>query len=293
MRVTNDNNKVEKQETQGQSQKSIKALINNDIIKKKFTEILGKKSQGFLVSVLNTVNSNKQLQEAEPNSILKSAMVAATLDLPIDQNLGFAYIVPYKRKEKKGNEWIEHKEAQFQLGYKGFIQLAIRSGQYKNINVSELYDGQFISYDAITDTLEYDLSTKNSDEVTHYVAFFRTINGFEKYYIMSKEDVEKHAKTYSQAYTSKFSPWQNDFDGMAKKTVLKLLLSKFGILSIEMQTAQKVDQAVITEVEKDNISVEYTDNSENFEDAVVIPEGEASTNDEGKEIMADDIFYIK
>ena len=227
---------------------NIKDLLHQNVIKKRFEEILGKKANGFIVSILNTVNSNKLFGNVDPNSILKAALVAASLDLPIDPNLGFAYIIPYG------------KEAQFQIGYKGLVQLAIRSGQYKHINVANLYDGQFIHYDPIIDYLEYDLSTKNSDEVTHYVAFFKTLNGFEKYYVMSKEEVEKHGKAYSKAYNSSHSPWKSDFDTMAQKTVLKQLISKFGILSIEMQLAQKADQTVVKDVNKDNIDVEYVDN---------------------------------
>ena len=234
---------------------TLKSLINDERTKNKFKELLGNKAAGFLTSLLNTTNGNKQLQEAEPQSVLKAGAIAATLDLPIDPNLGFAYVVPYNNKGKN--------EAQFQLGYKGFIQLAIRTGQYKKINVTELYEGQFESYDPITDELKYNLDGKISDEVTHYIAYFQTTNGFEKYNVMSKEEVREHAKKFSKTFLSRFSSWQTNFDSMAKKTVLKLLLSKFGILSIEMQTAQKVDQAVIKEIEPDgNVEVEYVDSPE-------------------------------
>lgn len=111
---------------------------------------------------------------------------------------------------------------------------------------------------------------KNSDEVTHYVAFFKTLNGFEKYYVMSKEEVEKHGKAYSKAYNSSHSPWKSDFDTMAQKTVLKQLISKFGILSIEMQLAQKADQTVIKDVNKDNIDVEYVDNPKKQNESINI-----------------------
>ena len=118
---------------------TLKSLINDERIKNKFKELLGNKAAGFLTSLLNTTNGNTQLQEAEPQSVLKAGAIAATLDLPIDPNLGFAYVVPYKRKYKDNrNNWQEKNEAQFQLGYKGFIQLAIRTGQYKKINVTEL-----------------------------------------------------------------------------------------------------------------------------------------------------------
>ena len=182
------------------------------------------------------------------------------MDLPIDPNLGFAYIVPYNNKGKN--------EAQFQMGYKGFVQLAIRTGQYKRINVTELYEGHFESYDPITDELKYNLDNRLSDEITHYVAYFQTINGFEKYNVMSKEEIETHAKKFSKTYSYKGSSWQTNFNTMAKKTVLKLLLSKFGILSIEMQTAQKADQAVIREFDKNNIEVEYVDNENNINDTI-------------------------
>ena len=240
-------------------QNALKIMINDERTQKKFRELLGKKAPGFLTSLLNTINGNKQLQQADASSIMKAGAIAATLDLPIEPNFGYAYIVPYNNKEKN--------EAQFQMGYKGFVQLAMRTGQYKKITVSELYDGQFKSYDPITDTLEYDLNDKISDEITHYIAYFKLLNGFEKYFIMSKEEVEEHARKYSKTFNKSFSNWKTNFDGMAKKTVLKLLLSKFGIMSIEMQTAQKADQAVIKDIkDNNNIEVEYVDNDNNFSD---------------------------
>ena len=250
---------------------TLKALVNADVTKKKFQEMLGNKAAGFLTSLMNTTNGNAQLQQADPNSILKAGAIAATLDLPIDPNLGFAYIVPYNNKGKN--------EAQFQMGYKGFVQLAIRTGQYKRINVTELYEGQFESYDPITDELKYNLDNRLSDEITHYVAYFQTINGFEKYNVMSREEIENHAKKFSKTYSYKGSSWQTNFNTMAKKTVLKLLLSKFGILSIEMQTAQKADQAVIREFDKNNIEVEYVDNENNINDTtddIVINESDTA-----------------
>ena len=251
-------NKLAKKNNGTVGQATLKSMINDERTKNKFKEMLGNKAAGFLTSLMNTTNGNAQLQQADPNSILKAGAIAATLDLPIDPNLGFAYIVPYNNKGKN--------EAQFQMGYKGFVQLAIRTGQYKRINVTELYEGQFESYDPITDELKYNLDNRLSDEITHYVAYFQTINGFEKYNVMSKEEIETHAKKFSKTYSYKGSSWQTNFNTMAKKTVLKLLLSKFGILSIEMQTAQKADQAVIREFDKNNIEVEYVDNENNIND---------------------------
>ena len=257
-------NKLAKVNNNTVGKNSLKAMVNDERTKKKFQEMLGNKAQGFLVSLVNTIGGNSQLQQADPNSVLKAGAVAATLDLPIDPNLGFSYIVPYNSRGKN--------EAQFQMGYKGFIQLAIRSGQYRKINVAELYEGQFISYDPITDTLEYDINNKISDTVTHYIAYFKTVNGFDKYNVMSKDEIINHAKKFSKTYSSKYSPWVTNFESMAKKTVLKLLLSKFGILSIEMQIAQKADQAVIEEIDGDNIEVEYVDNNENSESPIDVIE---------------------
>lgn len=275
-------NKLAKKNNNGTvGQATLKSMINDERTKNKFKEMLGNKAAGFLTSLMNTTNGNAQLQQADPNSILKAGAIAATLDLPIDPNLGFAYIVPYNNKGKN--------EAQFQMGYKGFVQLAIRTGQYKRINVTELYEGQFESYDPITDELKYNLDNRLSDEITHYVAYFQTINGFEKYNVMSKEEIETHAKKFSKTYSYKGSSWQTNFNTMAKKTVLKLLLSKFGILSIEMQTAQKADQAVIREFDKNNIEVEYVDNENNINDTVdeiVINESDSinESNSEDEEL---------
>lgn len=274
-------NKLAKKNNGTVGQATLKSMINDERTKNKFKEMLGNKAVGFLTSLINTTNGNAQLQQADPNSILKAGAIAATLDLPIDPNLGFAYIVPYKNKYKdETGSWREKNEAQFQMGYKGFVQLAIRTGQYKRINVTELYEGQFESYDPITDELKYNLDNRLSDEITHYVAYFQTINGFEKYNVMSKEEIENHAKKFSKTYSYKGSSWQTNFNTMAKKTVLKLLLSKFGILSIEMQTAQKADQAVIREFDKNNIEVEYVDNENNINDTIddiVLNESDAIT----------------
>jgi len=291
-------NKLAKKNNNGTvGQATLKSMINDERTKNKFKEMLGNKAAGFLTSLMNTTNGNAQLQQADPNSILKAGAIAATLDLPIDPNLGFAYIVPYKNtvKDKFGNVVETRNEAQFQMGWKGFYQLAMRTGQYKRISVTGLYEGQFEGYDPITDELIYNLENKTSDEITHYIAYFKTLNGFEKYFVMSKEEIELHAKKFSKTYSYKSSSWKTNFDAMAKKTVLKLLLSKFGILSIEMQTAQKADQAVIKDFDKNNIEVEYVDNpenapdtSENYENKKDVQEAEevnnnTETSEEAKE----------
>ena len=270
-------NKLAKKNNGTVGENTLKGLINDPRTKDKFREMLGNKSAGFLTSLMNTTNGNAQLKTADPNSILKAGAIAATLDLPIDPNLGFAYIVPYNNKGKN--------EAQFQMGWKGFYQLAMRTAQYKTINVSELYEGQFTSYDPITDTLEYDLDNKLSDNITHYIAYFKTINGFEKYYVMSKEEVENHARKFSKTFSYNGSSWKTNFSAMARKTVLKLLLSKFGILSIEMQTAQIADQAVIKNIDKDNIEVEYVDNENNINDIIEDIKNSEETEEDDNELL--------
>lgn len=247
---------------------TVKGLLCKVEYKQRFQDILGKKAAGFISSIINIAN-NPGLRDCEPNSIVSSAVVAATLDLPIDPNLGFAYIVPYNDK-KKG------KVGQFQMGYKGFIQLAMRSGQYKTISSSEIYEDEIKKYNRITGEMEFngDFIPDESSKVVGYIAYFKLLNGFEKYLYMTIEQLESHGKQYSQSYRSEKkwvsdnSLWATNFNAMATKTVLKLLLSKYGILSIEMQTALETDQAVIkrdvingNEINSNHI--EYPDNTEN------------------------------
>lgn len=237
----------------------IKQLLDMDKYKKRINEIMGKKAAPFMASIVN-VSNLPSLKDAEPNSIISSAIVAATLDLPIDQNLGFAYIVPYNTKE--GNSYV--KKAQFQMGYRGYIQLAMRTGQYKTINAIEIYKGEINRVNRLTGEIEFneDEDLIDRDTVVGYMAYFKLLNGFEKTLYMTKEEMEKHAKKYSQSYSSSkkwvvdSSLWTTDFDGMAIKTVIKRLLSKYGILSVEMQNAITNDQAVMN----NEGNPEYVDN---------------------------------
>lgn len=214
-----------------QAGQSLEVLLNKDNVKKRFEEILGKKAAGFMSSIISATKANQKLRAANPNSVLSSAVVAATLDLPINQNLGFAHIVPYGG------------EAQFQMGWKGFVQLAIRTNQYRSMNAAAVYEGELKSYNRITGEIEFDLDAKKSNKVIGYVAFFKLINGFEKYFYMTLEEVTAHGKRYSKSFSS--GNWSTNFEPMALKTVIKLLLSKWGILSIEMQTAMEADQAIV------------------------------------------------
>lgn len=223
-----------------------KDLFGQKSIQQRFEAILGKKAQGFISSVLQVINSNNLLSKADPSTVLNAAATAASLDLPINPNLGFAWIVPYKG------------QAQFQIGWKGFVQLALRTGQYQRLNATEVYENQFKAFNRLTEHLDADFNIEGEGEIVGYAAYFRLSNGMEKMTYWSTKEVVKHAKKYSKAYDKSFSPWQDKDQkhAMALKTVLKNTLSKWGIMSIEMQTAQLADQAVqVTEGEYD-----YVDN---------------------------------
>ena len=230
------------------NQVAVKDFFLRDDVKKKFQELLGQKSVGFITSVMQVVNNNKLLQSASPASIYNAAAMAATLDLPINQNLGFAWIVPY------GNQ------AQFQVGWKGIIQLANRTGQYKAINVVEVYENQFKSYNRLTEELDADFTQEGNGNIIGYVAYFKLLNGFEKTSFWTVDEVKKHAQQFSKTYKQSNGVWSTSFNAMAKKTVLKNTLSKWGILSIEMQNAVIADQAIINDVE--TLDVDYIDSGE-------------------------------
>ena len=209
--------------------RTIEDWVESENIKQKFNEVLDKGAPAFVTSILSLVKSTPQLAAADPKTVVSAAMTAATLKLPINPNLGFAYIVPYKDT------------ATFQMGYKGYIQLAMRTGQYKTINASVVYEGQIEDVDFITG--EIIRGKKKSDKVVGYVAHFELINGFSKTVYMTHEEMLHHAMTYSQAYKydrkngKKSSVWTTNFEAMGLKTVLKQLISKYGIMSIDMQGA--------------------------------------------------------
>lgn len=232
---------------------TLNTMLGSELVKKRFFEILGKKSAGFISSILSVVKNNDMLTKADPASVLNSAVIAATLDLPINPNLGYAYIVPYKGA------------AAFQMGYKGYVQLAMRTGQYKTINAVEVHEGDIVSENQFTGEYEFDKTIHRDAPVIGYMAYFKLLNGFEKYLYMSKEELQQHGLKYSQTYKRGGGLWATEFDSMAKKTVLKLLLSKYGILSIEMQTATITDQATVKgnliEEGIEDVQVDYIDNT--------------------------------
>lgn len=233
---------------------ALRGYFNNETCMNNLRAMIGQKAQGFVTSVLSVVNNNKLLQNAEPTTVYSSAMVAASLDLPIQPNLGFAAIVPYGR------------QAQFQIMTKGLLQLAIRSGQYERVTNAIVHKGELVKYDPFKDEYEFDASKRESDEVVGYMAYFRTVGGYEKYFYMTKDEALAHGKRYSKTFNN--GVWKDNPDAMCLKTVLKLLLSKYGILSVEMQRAIKFDQGVIkgdfSQMENieeiDAVEVSYVDN---------------------------------
>jgi len=234
------------------NQLTVNQYFSSESVQQKFEKMLGQKSAGFISSVLQTVNNSQLLAKADPKTILNAAATAASLDLPINQSLGRAWIVPFKG------------QAQFQIGYKGFVELAQRSGRYKSINAIEVYENQYKGFNALTEEIDADFSVDGKGAVVGYAAHFELLNGFTKTVYWSKDKVEQHAKRFSKSFGN--GPWKTDFDAMAKKTVLKYTLSNWGILSIEMQTAQLADQAVIPEDGKyqyvDNVIDIEADNAE-------------------------------
>ena len=251
-----------------QGVKSLSTFLNSDQIKNKFTEIMGKKGVGFISSVLSAVNSNSLLQNADQNSIYTAALMAATLDLPINQNLGLAYIIGYNTKQADGTYKVM---AQFQIGYKGFKQLAMRSGQFKTLHETVVKEGEIINHDRLTGSMKFnwiqDSSERLSKKTIGYISYFELLNGFSSIFYMTKEEAENHGKKYSQNY-KKYGTglWKDEFDAMALKTVIKLNLSKNAPLSIEMQQAVLSDQGVIKSDDflnnPETLDVDHVDNTD-------------------------------
>lgn len=241
---------------------STKQYFSQPGVQSKFKELLGDRSVAFVTSVLQAVSANPMLASADPVSIYNSAAVAAIINLPINQSIGHAYIVPYNNKQKDGSYRVT---AQFQIGYKGLIQLAMRSGQFVRINATEVKEGEIKSRDRKTGQLEFgwiqDDKEREGKKTIGYLSYFKLSNGFESEFYMSTEEIQAHAKKYSQSYKSGFGQWKDNFDKMALKTVTKLHLnSGEAPLSVEMQKAIKADQAVLQDDEGED--AQYADHEE-------------------------------
>lgn len=255
--------------------KSLKEFLNHPIILEKVKSLVNKNAATFTTSIMQIVNSNTMLKTADPTSIFNAACMAATLNLPLQNGLGFAYIVPFRNNREKKTE------AQFQIGYKGLIQLAQRSGQFKRLVAVPVYEKQLIEEDPINGyVFDWKQKPEQNEKPIGYYAYFQLVNSFTAELYMTEEEVDQHAQRYSQTYRTYLdkkskgqwatSVWAENFEQMALKTVMKLLLSKQAPLSVEMQSAVLADQAVVKDAEKAEFS--YVDNIQDGEFVAVVDE---------------------
>lgn len=233
---------------------TISQHFDNPSVSKFLDKQLGERKGEFVSNVIALSNSNTDLSKCSPPDLMMCAMNATALNLPLNQNLGYAYVIPYNKKLKNDQgEWITVSEPQFQIGYKGFIQLAIRSAMYKTINACEVRDGE-IERNKFTGEITVN-GEKPDNNIVGYLASLKLLNGFEQSLYMTTEEITDHAKKYSKSFAKYGNGlWKDDFDKMAKKTVLKLLISKYGVVSTELQKAVIMDQQVSGEY-KDNPNI--------------------------------------
>lgn len=247
-------------EIQNYNLKSFNQTITSPATQKYLTDLLHERKGQFVSNLTALVANNANLQECEPYTLMFAALKATALNLPIEPSLGMAHVIPYKNKKRGVTE------AQFQLGYKGFQQLALRTGQYKHINTTDVREGEIKKRNRLTGEIDFDFiqdeAKRLETPIVGYVNYFKLLNGFESTFYMSKEEMNQHALRYSQTYRSttsyikEQSKWSTDFDAMARKTVVKLNLSKNGVLSTELQDAILADQSVMREEN----NFDYVDN---------------------------------
>ena len=259
-----------------QSKPKFSVMIQTDAYKNLINNTLGdpKRASGFITAITSAVATNPALTECDPGTILSAGLLGETLQLSPSPQLGQYYLVPFNDRK------LGRKVAQFQLGYKGYIQLAIRSGQYKKLNAMAIKEGELIKYDPLNEEIEVQLiedeSAREAAPTIGYYAMFEYLNGFRKVIYWSKEKMENHALEYSQGYRAHkgYTFWEKDFDSMAIKTMLRQLISKWGIMSIDFQKAYEADMGVLRPG-SDNI--EYVDNDDSFsveEDFEDLPDDE-------------------
>lgn len=254
-------------------QKSLQLYIRSGAVQGSIEQTLKDRADDFTTSLLTVINGNPVLQECDPQEVVRTALKAASMRLPIDPNLGLAYIIPYKNNSKikeeytdsKGvtryrDKWLSKYEPQLQIGWKGFVQLALRTQQYLTINVTDVKDGEYKGTNRLTGSIDFDWmddqAARDKVPVAGYVAYFKLTNGFEKILYMTAAELEAHARQYSKSYANGNGKWKDDKPNMSKKTVVKLLLSKWGPQSTELQKALRADQAAMGEEDAYN----YVDN---------------------------------
>lgn len=257
MAVSTDSvkNKLAKRQENGNAPVSrpidrLKAILSAESVQEQFRNALKENAGSFVASIIDLYNSDPYLQACDPKKVVAEALKAASLKLPINKQLGFAWIVPYK--DGRSGEVIPV----FQLGYKGYIQLALRTGAYRYINADVVYEGELVRRDKLTGAIELDPEKRVSDKVIGYFAYLETLNGFSKTIYMSVDEVRRHAERFSKSFRNPNSPWHSDFEAMALKTVLRRLISHYGIMSIELQRAYVDDSEDTVELADHAISGE-------------------------------------
>ena len=269
-----EENKVQAQGTQTVNQ-LMNAMLDGEKLRGRFNELLGQRVPQFVSSLVSLVNADANLQKAfyeSPMTVIQSALKAASFDLPIDQNLGYAYIIPFNntKKDANGNE-RKVSEANFILGWKGMHQLAMRTGAYKKINVTDIREGELKSFNRLTEDIEIefieDEDERETKKVIGYVGYYRLINGAEKIIYMTVKQIENHEKRHRKGqYMTK--NWRNDFDEMARKTVYRKLIGKWGVMSIEYQN--KSEAMALAEQMQDEYNLETTPTDGDFVEGVVV-----------------------
>lgn len=237
----------------------LKQTLNAPSVKAKFEELLGKRAPQFMTSIITVVQNNALLQKADVNSVIMGAATAASMDLPLHPALGYAALVPYNTKDGC--------YAQLQVMANGLVELAMRSGQVQSLISEEVLEGQLVKKNKFTGDYVFDEDAKKSDKVIGYMAYIRLSNGFEKYEYMTVQEIKEHAHKFSQTYRKGGGVWRDHFAGMAKKTLLRKILSKWCPKSLQMQQAIVFDQSVVKGT-VDNIEdamPQYADNNKNTE----------------------------
>lgn len=250
-------------------QRSLQSYLRSSVVKDELIASVGQSRANTVVaSLMSLVNNNIVLQECEPKTVFAAALTAASLDLPINPSLGQAYIIPFNNKVKDGTDskgkaiyrWV--KQAQFQMGYKGFIQLCLRSGKYELIHVNDVRDGEYKGMDRMTGEHRFEFidddEKRAQQAVIGYVAFIKLTTGFHKSLYMTNDELLAHAKKYSKSYQNGYGMWVDDFDAMAKKTAMKLLIDRWGIKTSQIEKAMIADQAELD----DDGNANYVDNKD-------------------------------
>lgn len=245
-------------------QMSVTALVNSmldkDGMRKRFDELLGKRTPQFVSSIVSMVNADKNLQQAfyeSPMTVIQASLKAAMFDLPIDQSLGYAYIVPFKNYKK--DLGAKKMEATFILGWKGMHQLALRTGAYKTINVVDVRDGELKSYNRLTEEVKIDFiedeDARDALPIIGYVGYYRLVNGAEKTVYMSTKSIAAHEKKFRKG-EFQGKGWRDDWDAMARKTVYRILIGKWGVMSIDYQTRGEGEQladAIAADIQEEDL----------------------------------------